>query len=42
MTKSNVLQMAPRSYAGIKNAEDAMTVIRNAMYGHDVTIMASR
>jgi hypothetical protein len=42
MTSTNVVKMVPRSYAGIKDAEAAMTVIRNAMYGHDVQMMAIR
>lgn len=42
MAQQNVVQMPPR-YRGIKNAEDAMTVIRNAIYDHgDPELLANR
>lgn len=41
-TDKNVIKM-PSRYRGIKNAEDAMTVIRNAIYEHgDAELLANR
>lgn len=41
MTASNVIRMRPKSI-GLTNAEDAMTIIRNRMYGEDLELMSVR
>lgn len=41
MTESNVVQMVPQ-YRGIKDAEEAMTVLRNAIEQHDPVMIANR
>lgn len=41
-TTTNVVKLQPR-YKGVNNAEDAMTVIRNAIYEHgDPELLANR
>ncbi len=42
MQTSGVVVSLKRRYEGIRDAEAAMTVIRNAMYGHDAELLAKR
>jgi hypothetical protein len=42
MIQSNVTQMVRRTYKGVRDADEAMAVVRNAMYGHELDILSTR